>query len=95
MVKAITMVVVISLAVFGGAIAFLLVAHSEPSTQALDADLANIRTQIKAADDENSQYAGGAIKNVILIRRTILQTAEAMLQANVRALYVGSTSSIL
>jgi hypothetical protein len=81
MAKAVAIVVVLSIAVFGGAAAFLLVAYSQPSTQTLDADLADIRTQIKAADDENAQYAGGAIKTLILIRREILQTTEAMLKA--------------
>ncbi len=73
--------VVLSIVMFGGAAVFLLVAHSEPSTQALDADLANIRTQIKAADNENTQYTGGAIQALILVRRKILQTTEAMLEA--------------
>jgi hypothetical protein len=81
MAKAVAIVVVLSLAVFGGATTFLLVAYSQPSTQTLDADLADIRTQIKAADNENAQYAGGAIKAFILIRREILQTTEAMLKA--------------
>jgi hypothetical protein len=81
MAKAVVIAVVLSSVVFGGAAAFLLVAHSEPSTQALDADLAKIRTQIKAANDENAQYAVGAIKVLILIRRQILQTTEAMIEA--------------
>ncbi len=81
MAKAVVIAVVLSLVVFGGAAAFLLIAHSEPSTQALDADLATVRTQIKAANDEDAQYAGGAIKAMILTRREILETTEAMLEA--------------
>ncbi len=81
MAKAVAIAIVVSLVVFGGAATFLFFTHSEPSTQALDADLANIRTQIKAADGENAQYAGGAIKILILIRSKILQTTEAMLEA--------------
>lgn len=81
MAKGVAIAVVISLVIFGGAAAVLLVAHSEPSTQALDADLANVRTQIKAADAENVQNEGGAIKAMILTRRKILETTEAMLEA--------------
>jgi hypothetical protein len=69
------------LIVFGAGAALLLVARSEPSTFALDTDLAEIRAQIKAADAEDAKYSGGAIKALILIRREILQTTEAMLDA--------------
>lgn len=58
----------------------MLVAYSEPSTQALDADLTNLAIQIKVTDDENAQYSGGAVKALILIRQKILQTTEAMLK---------------
>lgn len=80
MAKTVAIVAVLSFVIFGGAAGFLMVAHSEPSTQALDADLADIRTQIKSVDHENAKYAGGAIKSLILLRREILQTAEAMLK---------------
>jgi hypothetical protein len=72
-------IALVALIVFscGGAVSLL--AHSEPSTEALDSDLADLRAQIKAADEEDSKYQGGLIKALGLIRREILRTSEAML----------------
>jgi hypothetical protein len=66
--------------VLGTCAGVLLLAHAQPSTEALDSDLAEIRAQIKAADEEDSKYQGGLIKALVLIRREILRTTEAMLE---------------
>jgi hypothetical protein len=68
----------IPLVLAGGAALFFL-AYSEPSTTALDADLADIRGQIKAADEEATKYSGGLMKTVIDLRKDILLSTEAML----------------
>jgi hypothetical protein len=61
--------------------AFLLwVAHNEPSTAALDADLAHLSTEIADADAEAAKYQGGLIKSLTELRREILRSTEAMLQ---------------
>ena len=54
-------------------------AHSEPSTAALDADLAEVRAQLKAVDDEDAKLAGGLIKVMVGLQREVLRTTEAML----------------
>lgn len=54
-------------------------AHSEPSTAALDADLAEVRAQLKAADDDHAKLAGGLIKVMVGLQRQVLRTTEAML----------------
>jgi hypothetical protein len=79
MAKAATIVLLGLVLVLGTYAGVLLLAHAEPSTEALDADLAEVRAQIKAADEEDSKYEGGVIKALISIRREILQTSEAML----------------
>jgi len=69
---------ILAAVVFGGCAGLLLIAHSERSTTALDADLARVRTQIEAADEENAIYQGGVIKALITLRREILLSTEAM-----------------
>ena len=64
-----------------GAVALLEYAHSEPSTEALDADLKAIQADIKSASDESASYNGGLIKIMIDTRRQILRTTEAMLES--------------
>jgi hypothetical protein len=59
--------------------ALLLLVHSEPSTAALDADLAEVRAQIRAANSEDLNYLGGVLKALMSLRREIWRTTEAML----------------
>jgi hypothetical protein len=79
MAKAATIVLLGLVLVLGTYTGVLLLARAEPSTEALDADLAEVRAQIKVADEEDSKYEGGVIKALISIRREILRTSEAML----------------
>src|SRR5271165_1233473 len=65
---------------FGG-VALLNYAHTEPSTEALDADLKAIQADIKSASDESASYNGGLIKFMIEMRKQILRTTEAMLES--------------
>jgi hypothetical protein len=65
---------------FGG-VALLYYAHTEPSTEALDADLSAIQANIKSASDESARYGGGLIKIMIEMRKQILRTTEAMLES--------------
>jgi hypothetical protein len=64
-----------------GAAALLNYAHTEPSTEALDADLKVIRADIKSASNESAIYNGGLIKIMIEMRKQIMQTTEAMLES--------------
>ena len=57
----------------------LFFAHSEPSSELLDKDLAELHTVIEAADAEAAQYRGGLILAQIQLRKSVLQTTEAML----------------
>lgn len=50
--------------------AAILYAHSEPSTATLDADLAEVRTQLKAVDDADDKLDGGLIEAIIGLRRS-------------------------
>jgi len=65
---------------FGG-VALLYYAHTEPSTESLDADLRAIQANIKSASDESAGYGGGLIKIMIETRKQILVTTEAMLES--------------
>lgn len=77
--KSLGAVVAVLLLLAGGA-AFLFYAHSNPSTAALDGDIAQLRAQIDAADAEDKNYAGGAIKALIEFRAQMLRGTEAMLE---------------
>lgn len=57
----------------------LFFAHSEPSSEVLDKDLAEIHAAIAAADTEAAQYRGGLILVQLQLRKSVLQTTEAML----------------
>lgn len=59
---------------------FLVYVHAEPSTGALDTDIAKVRVEVKAADDDAAQYNGGMIRVVIEMRRQVLLTTQAMLE---------------
>lgn len=63
----------------GSAAGLLFLAHAEPSTVALDADLAAVRSAAQAAEREFSLYQGGALKALIDLRKEIYRTTEAML----------------
>jgi hypothetical protein len=80
MAKAASIVLVVLILVLGTCAAVLLLAHAEPSTEALDADLEKVRAQIKAIDEEDSKYEGGLVKVLILVRREILRNSEVMLE---------------
>jgi hypothetical protein len=79
MAKAATIVFVGLVFVLGICVSVLLLAHAAPSTEALDADLVQVRAQIKAADEEDLKYQGGIIKALVSVRREILRRSEAML----------------
>ncbi len=65
---------------FGG-VALLYYVHSEPSTEALDADLKVIHADIKSANDESAGYNGGLIKVMIETRKQLLETTLAMIES--------------
>ena len=69
-----------------GAAAGWVYAYAEPTREALDKDLAEVRADIKAAEQEATQYQGGAILAQIHLRRSILRNTEAMLDQKRRAL---------
>lgn len=60
-------------------VGMLFFAHSEPSGDLLDKDLVELHTAIEAADTEATQYRGGLILAQIQLRKSVLQTTEAML----------------
>jgi hypothetical protein len=64
-----------------GTTALLYYVHTEPSTEALDADLKAIQADIKSASDESANYNGGLIKSIIEMRKQILRTTQAMLES--------------
>jgi hypothetical protein len=66
--------------------AVVLYAHSEPSTAALDADLAEVQAQLKAVDEEDAKLAGGLIKVMVGLQREVLRTSHAMLMQKRAAL---------
>lgn len=53
---------------------------SDPSTEQLDKDIAAVSAQIKDAETEGGQYAGGAIQSLIFVRIQVLKTTLAMLE---------------
>lgn len=65
---------------FGGAV-LLYYVHSEPSTEALDADLKVVQADIKSANDESAGYNGGLIKVMIETRKQLLETTLAMIES--------------
>ncbi|HEU5046510.1 MAG TPA: hypothetical protein VFT64_01565 [Rickettsiales bacterium] len=67
-------------------IGVLLVAHSEPSTYALDKDLAEVHAAIEAVNAEAAQYSGGLILIQIQLQKSVLQNTEAMLLQKRKAL---------
>jgi hypothetical protein len=79
MARTVSIALVWLIVVLGGCAGILLLAHSEPSTRALDADLAQVREQINAADEEGVKYPGGLMNILVSLRREILRTSEAML----------------
>lgn len=50
-----------------------------PTTSDLDADLEQVRNEIKRASDESAKYSTSAIKALIELRKETLQNTEAML----------------
>lgn len=72
----------LSLAVACVAILFsIFVATDDPSTATLDADIQNIRHEIKNAEDESAKYSAGLIKVYIDLRLETYHLTEAMLSA--------------
>lgn len=78
--KSIAGPLLVSFVVFFGTIGWLEYVNSEPSTKQLDADLANVRSEIEATEAESAKYSGGLVKAMIELRLQILQTTTAMLQ---------------
>lgn len=62
-----------------------------PDTSILDGDLAELQSAIDQANEEASQYSGGAILTQIEFRKSILQSTQEMLQQKKRALFRGIT----
>ena len=58
MLRAISITFAGLIVVRGACSGLLLLAYSEPSTAALDADLAEVRDQIKIVDEEDTKYPG-------------------------------------
>ena len=65
-------------AVLVGVVGALLL-EQQPSTEELESDLKNVRLQLARAAVESDKYSGGALKNLIEVRRHILLNTEAML----------------
>jgi hypothetical protein len=73
---------ILSIIGIAAAIAFIGVfITSNPSTQTLDSDLANIRREVIEAQADSAKYSGGLLKSFIDVRVEILRSTEAMLMA--------------
>lgn len=69
-------------------LAFIIVfLTSDPSTQALDADLATIRKDVIEAKADDAKYSGGLLKSIIEVRVEVLRSTEAMLMAKRASLF--------
>jgi hypothetical protein len=60
--------------------ALLFYLHASPSTEELEADLENVRSQLAAADADAAKYSSGFLLATIEVRREVLKTTEALLQ---------------
>ncbi|HVV78449.1 MAG TPA: hypothetical protein VHD59_02395 [Pseudolabrys sp.] len=70
----------LSLALACGAILFsFFIVTDDPNTTTLDSDIANVRHEIKNAEDESAKYSSGLIKVYIDLRLETYHLAEAML----------------
>jgi hypothetical protein len=72
--------------VLGGTFLALLVGlmlwvHSDPSTSAIDQDIAGVQREIADATTERDKYSGGLITVLIDVRSNILKSTESMLEA--------------
>lgn len=64
-------------------------ARAQAQSASLDASLAELRSQIRAAEEESAHFESGLILNQILLRLSVLRSAQAMLEQKRLALLHG------